>query len=647
MLIDIHWLRPYWLFALVPVIIFWYLLWRQRRQPGRWRQVVAPHLLPALFTRQTQTPHTSRLLLAGGMLLLLILGAAGPAITQVEQPAHEQERGIILVLDMSPGTLATDISPDRATQIQFKARDLLTNLTSGSVGLMLYSEEPFLVTPLTRDRDNVLHMLDPVAPDLMPLAGNNPLWALEKASDLLVNAGFPAGEIIWLTGGIRESQFQDIRRLMFKHEHRLSILGVGTEDGAPVHLPDGNLLRNDRGQVDLNRLQPGLLERLSRQTGGRYATYSPGPDDIERLLAQGPRHTELQTIDEDYDQWHDLGPYLALLAMPLWVFLGRRNLLFVLPLLFSSALFFPPSAVASPFLTPEQRAQRYYEAGEYQQAAQHFQDPMRVGQAWYRAGEYQAASDAFQRAAGPEARYNEGNSLARDGQLEAARDAYLAALAAKPEFAQARENLALVEQLLAQEPPEEEGHTADPAAPEQDSLTPADEPTQTAEDDPAAGAPLSTDPATEFESAEQGADELAESMSDMLAELTDELGQSATADSDTETSELPSDTAAELPETAPEATEPEETTGSADSAVAGDSEAAASSEPPATDVEGGEPDTLDPELAADTEQQWTNEELQELNELLQRVGNNPQTLLENRLRMEAERRRLHRTPRRP
>ena len=40
------------------------------------------------------------------------------------------------------------------------------------------------------------------------------------------------------------------------------------------------------------------------------------------------------------------------------------------------------------WFTPDQQGQRYFDRGEYAEAAQAFHDPLWQGAAWYRAGEY-------------------------------------------------------------------------------------------------------------------------------------------------------------------------------------------------------------------------------------------------------------------
>ncbi|MET0055446.1 MAG: tetratricopeptide repeat protein, partial [Candidatus Thiodiazotropha sp. 6PLUC10] len=112
------------------------------------------------------------------------------------------------------------------------------------------------------------------------------------------------------------------------------------------------------------------------------------------------------------------------------------------------------------FLNHEQQAAENYKQGHYDEAAEGFEDAYRRGVAHYRTGDYESAIKDFKLAERDEvkldARYNQGNSHYRLEEYEQAVDAYESVLELDPEHEDARHNLALAKDKLAEQQEEEE-----------------------------------------------------------------------------------------------------------------------------------------------------------------------------------------------
>jgi Ca-activated chloride channel family protein len=100
-------------------------------------------------------------------------------------------------------------------------------------------------------------------------------------------------------------------------------------------------------------------------------------------------------------------------------------------------------------LTPDQQAQRAFDAGAWQEAAQRFTDPERRGVALYRAGEFEQAAAAFGRSPTAEAAFNRGNALLLLGRYADAINAYDRAVALRAGWTEAAENRQLAVRRMA------------------------------------------------------------------------------------------------------------------------------------------------------------------------------------------------------
>ena len=94
-------------------------------------------------------------------------------------------------------------------------------------------------------------------------------------------------------------------------------------------------------------------------------------------------------------------------------------------------------------LTPDQQAHRLFARGEFEAAAERFEDPLWRGTALYRAGEFEAAAATFGRVSSPEAALNRGNALVFLGQYEEAIKSYEQALSMRPAWQPATDNKAI------------------------------------------------------------------------------------------------------------------------------------------------------------------------------------------------------------
>lgn len=480
---DIHFLRPYALLLLPLVLLCWLLL---RRLPltDAWQQMLAPHLYQQLLTVQkTKTPkHWLWPLL----LLLGIVAAAGPSWQKLPQPAFQLKRATVLVLDMSMSMRATDIKPNRVTQARFKALDYAKAQLEGEMALLTFAGDAYVISPLTPDHNNISLLLPDLKPEIMPVQGSDFAGALKLADQLLQQAGYVKGDIIFFTDGFDSQQFTQIRDQLNGFRHRVSVLAFGQTDGAPIQLENGELLKDARGSIVLPKVPLAQLRELSALTGGAFAQSSFDDSDISKLLA-----LPALTLNEEAtpsamqgDQWQDAGVYLCYLLLILAVLALRQQQLLVLPLLL---MLWPqpvPAADAQSAVNQanatttatasaggwqwqdlwqsrNEQAREAYAAGDYAGAQAKFKDPLWQGNAAYRAGDYAAAASLFQQDKSAAGLFNLGNSLALQQQYQQALAAYQQAAQQQADLPGVQDNIKLMQKLLEQQQDQQEQQSKD------------------------------------------------------------------------------------------------------------------------------------------------------------------------------------------
>ena len=103
---------------------------------------------------------------------------------------------------------------------------------------------------------------------------------------------------------------------------------------------------------------------------------------------------------------------------------------------------------ASLWLSNDQQARRAYEALEFQDAFERFEDPAWKGVAAYRSGLYAESAAAFGRLGTAQGFYNRGNAFMKGREYAKAITAFEQAVAEAPDWAEARENLELATYTL-------------------------------------------------------------------------------------------------------------------------------------------------------------------------------------------------------
>ena len=453
MLAEFHFLRPEWLLAIPAVAVLSFFLARRQLAPGSWQRIVDPALAPYVLSRRQMAQAGRRwwLVLLGGLLGALAL--AGPTWDRVEQPVFRSEQAVVVALDLSRSMDAQDVSPSRLLRAKLKILDVLERRSSGQTALIVYSANAFTVTPLTTDADTVASLVNSLGTDIMPSRGSYPVAAIEKGQQLLEQAGVVYGEVMLITdGGISQSALDAAEELRAAG-YTLSVLGVGTLDGAPIPRAGGGFVTDRSGQIVVPKLDPTGLQRLAEAGGGRYSALTADDEDLDRLLSGevGSGANSDQSLATD--QWREEGPWLLLLLVPL-ASLGFRKGWVVMFFVCLTPLAMEPAQAMSwkdLWLTPDQQGKASLEAGEPAEAAELFEDPRWRAVANYRGGNYNESAAGFSGREDADSLYNYGNALARMGEFEAAIGAYDKALELDPDAEDAAHNRDLIKDLMEQQ----------------------------------------------------------------------------------------------------------------------------------------------------------------------------------------------------
>ena len=442
-----HFLRPWWLILLIPIVIAFLYARRFAEQQPKWGKIIADHLLQALTIPGGNNGWVNPLNMGLFLLCLCALLLAGPTWQRQPSPFVQDEAALVVALNLSNTMMQTDIQPSRLERAKQKIMDLLEMRGSARTGLIAYSGSAHQIIPLSNDPDILKQFLAAVDGDMMPREGNFPETVIPLAKQMLRDASVP-GTLLIIGDGVGPASIEKFKQNFSDTSFQLLVLGVGlTElaEGAAETAP----IEDQFGGAHL-ALQEEALEQLAASANGYYQKSTADKRDVRRLNRLVDYH--IAAVDDSDRPWKDAGYYLLYPIALIFLFWFRRGwtLNWCVAFLFVQALAVSPPTLAKGFaegivkqseaqhadaappanlmpstfsrikrefmdlwLSRDQQGRYYFERGEYGRAASLFQDPAWKGIAFYYAENFSAAAEIFRQIDKPLWRFNLANALAQ------------------------------------------------------------------------------------------------------------------------------------------------------------------------------------------------------------------------------------------
>lgn len=223
----------------------------------------------------------------------MTISLAGPTWSRLPVPSYRAIQPRILVLDMSESMLEQDLSPDRLTRAKFKLHDLFNRRDGGQFGLVVFTGESFVVSPLTEDANTIDSLLETLKPEIMPVGGHQLDKALEEASKLITQAGFLKGQLLVLTASPPDSAAIDMAARLQREGIDTSIMPIISDKTAlPVFKP------------------------LATAGHGMLLSFTDTHEDLEQWLATTHDTRQLsRSAFNDIPLWRDEGRWFLLPAL--------------------------------------------------------------------------------------------------------------------------------------------------------------------------------------------------------------------------------------------------------------------------------------------------------------------------------------------
>lgn len=292
MIDSLHLLRPWWLFALIPLLGLMVMVWNKKTRLDSWSEICDAHLLAHLIQGEKGKNAFYSLRTIFFSLFWLIIGLSGPAWYQLPVAIYKPVQPRMIVLDMSSPMLATDLSPNRLSRAKFKLRDLFMQKELGQVGLIVYTGESFVVSPLTDDGQTIVSLLSALTPDIIPVSGHKLDLALSDAAKMIEQAGYQQGHILVLTANSPSVQAIAKANVLAQRGIYSSIMPVlATKDLNP------------------------LFSRFAQAGEGELISYRTDSSDLMHWISTTDTKRFAKNNDDGVPLWQDEGRWFLGLAL--------------------------------------------------------------------------------------------------------------------------------------------------------------------------------------------------------------------------------------------------------------------------------------------------------------------------------------------
>lgn len=219
------------------------------------------------------------------LIFLLIIGASGPELKKVRREVVVAGIDIMVVLDISSSMSSHDFGEKSRLEVAKEVvRKFVESRLSDRIGIIAFAASPFLLSPLTLDKEFLLTVLKEVKIGDIP-DGTAIGLALANAVVRLEKSPSSSKVIILLTDGMNnrgEISPYDAAEMAKKVGIRVYTIGVGRKGKAkvPIQLPFGETYIEKEVEID-----EVMLRRIAGLTGGVYFR-AIDPDSLRKIFRE-------------------------------------------------------------------------------------------------------------------------------------------------------------------------------------------------------------------------------------------------------------------------------------------------------------------------------------------------------------------------
>lgn len=264
-------------------------------------------------------------------LSFLLLAFAGPKIGTEVREVKRQGVDMLIALDLSASMNAEDVRPSRLEKAKFEINRLIERLKGDRVGLIVFTGEAYLQSPMTLDYSALKLFLDIAGTGQMPSSATDFKAAMETAltafESLEENETQAAKVLLIISDGEDHGQsYQESLQNLVEKNIYVYTLGIGTDAGTTIPIYEensSNLIgykRDRSGKVVTTSLQSDELRQIANSGNGTYYAIERGNDGIDAFLARVDELEKGEFSSQEYADYKNQYQWMGALALFFFTF---------------------------------------------------------------------------------------------------------------------------------------------------------------------------------------------------------------------------------------------------------------------------------------------------------------------------------------
>lgn len=323
--IEFSWPWAFGLFALIPVLVWWYLYTEKNRSGVVRLSVLPARGLSSAKPAFRHLPFIFRLI----AISFLIVAIAGPRTRNTERNTEGEGIDIVLCIDVSGSMTAQDLLPNRLEAAKKVAVDFVSRRPVDRIGVVVFAGESFTQCPLTTDKSTLVSAIQNIRSGQM-LDGTAIGSGLSTSVDRLRTINSKSKVVILLTDGENNGGLIDPRtakEISKTYNIKVYTIGVGTTGLAPqpVQTPIGVQIQQVKVSIDEN-----LMKEIASETGAQYfrAQDNAGLNSIYASIDQMEKTkmqvTEITRFDDKFLPFAIAAAFFLIIELLLRYLVFRR-----------------------------------------------------------------------------------------------------------------------------------------------------------------------------------------------------------------------------------------------------------------------------------------------------------------------------------